>query len=320
MAEDLRNIKPLRFDGRVTVATGAGRGLGREFARLLARRDAAVVANDIGRSKDDRYGAADAEAQRVVEEIESAGGSAIASMADVSDPASSEEIAATAVKSFGGIDIVINNAGILRYAPLEELSSAEFRRTPAVHAGGAFHLSREAWRYFRAAGYGRVANICSSVGVIYGNDNYAAYAAAKGVLMGLTRVTAWEGAPHAILVNALLPNAATRARASVTRLLPMSGDDHDRCAELVAHPAAWLAHEQCSATGNFFAVKSGSMRQVFMSVAEGFQAPRPDEFSPEFIRDNWATIIDRRPAISPTDATEYNQYRHAVYQRLTGLH
>jgi NAD(P)-dependent dehydrogenase (short-subunit alcohol dehydrogenase family) len=323
VAENLHNIKLLRFDGRVAVVTGVGRGLGREFARLLAQRGAAVVVNDAGRSEDDQYGARDAEdddpAQCVIEEIESAGGSAIAITADASDPASGEGIMTTAVRTFGGSDILINNAGILPYAPLEELSSAQFLRTIAVDAGGAFHLSREAWRHFRVAGYGRVVNICSSVCVVYGNDNYAAYASAKGALLHLTRVTAWEGESHGILVNGLLPNAATRARACVAQPLPTSRNDHDRSAELAAHAAAWFAHEQCSATGNFFAVKSGSMGQVLMSVAEGFQAPKPDEFSLELIRDDGA-LIDRRPAISPTDATEYNQYRHTVYERLTGLH
>ena len=320
MAEDRQNSKLLRFDGRVAGVTESGRGLGREFARLLARRGAAVVVNDLGRSEDDQYGARDAEdddaAQRVVEEIESIGGSAIAITADGSDPASGERITTTAVRTFGGSDILINNAGILPYAPLEELSSAQFLRTVAADAGGAFHLSREAWRHFRVAGYGRVVSVC----VVYGNDNYTAYASAKGALLGLTLVTAWEGESHGILVNELLPNAATRARACVAQPLPTSRNDHDRSAELVAHAAAWLAHEQCSATGNFFAVKSGSMRQVFMSVAEGFQAPKPVEFSLELIRDDLATIIDRRPAISPTDATEYNEYRHTVYERLTRLH
>jgi len=160
VAEDPRNSKPLRFDGRVVVVTGAGRRLGREFVRLLARRGATVVGNDICRSEDDQYGARDAEdddaAQRVVEEIESAGGSAIAITADASDPASGERIMTPAVRTFGGSDILINNAGIVPYAPLEELSSAQFLRTIAVDAGGAFHLSREAWRHFHVAGYGRV--------------------------------------------------------------------------------------------------------------------------------------------------------------------
>ena len=289
---------PLRFDGRVAVVTGAGRGLGREFALLLARRGAAVVVNDIGRSRDDeRYltrGANIAEvAQSVVEEISSAGGSAVASTADVSDPTAGEEIVQTAIAAFGGIDIVINNAGILPYAPLEELTSEQFLTTLAVHAGGALHLSRAAWPHFRTRGYGRVANVCSSVGVIYGSDNFAAYGSAKGALMGLTRVTAWEGAPFGILVNGLLPNVATRGQASVMQALPSDGGDDDRSAELVAHAAAWLAHEQCDAHGEFFAVKSGSMREIFMSVAEGFQASKPAEFSLELIRDNWAP--DQRP-------------------------
>jgi NAD(P)-dependent dehydrogenase (short-subunit alcohol dehydrogenase family) len=313
----------LRFDGRVAVVTGAGRGLGREFALLLARRGSAVVVNDIGRSMDqERYDApADTithVAQQVVDEIKASGGSAVASTADVSDPAAAESIVTTAVDAFGGVDIVINNAGILPHAPLEELTPEQFMATLAVHVGGAFHVSRAAWPHFRRHGYGRIVNVCSSVGVVYGADNFAAYGSAKGGLMGLTRVSACEGAQHGILVNGLLPNAATRGRASVTQPLQSSGVDNDRSAELVAHAAAWLAHDQCSANGEFFAAKSGSMREIFMSVAEGFQAKRPEEFSLELIQENWSTIRDRRPALSPTDASEYNDYRQAVFDRVTG--
>jgi NAD(P)-dependent dehydrogenase (short-subunit alcohol dehydrogenase family) len=313
----------LRFDGRVAVITGAGRGLGREFALLLARRGSAVVVNDIGRSRDhERYGApADTStdvAQQVVDEIKASGGSAAANTADVSDPAAAESIVTTAVDAFGRIDILINNAGILPYASLEELTPEQFMATLAVHVGGAFHVSRAAWPHFRRNGYGRIVNVCSSVGIVYGADNYAAYGSAKGGLMGLTRVSAQEGAHHGILVNGLLPNAATRGRASVTQPLRSTGVDDEQSAELVAHAAAWLAHDQCSASGEFFAVKSGSMREIFVSVAEGFQARRPGEFSLELIQENWSTIRDRRPALSPTDANQYNDYRQAVFYRVTG--
>jgi NAD(P)-dependent dehydrogenase (short-subunit alcohol dehydrogenase family) len=313
----------LRFDGRVAVVTGAGRGLGREFALLLARRGSAVVVNDIGRSMDQERYDASADtitqvAQQVVDEIKASGGSAVASTADVSDPAAAASIVTTAVDAFGGVDIVINNAGILPHASLEELTPEQFMATLAVHVGGAFHVSRAVWPHFRRHGYGRIVNVCSSIGVVYGADNYAAYGSAKGGLMGLTRVSACEGAQHGILVNGLLPNAATRGRASVTQALQSSGVDNDRSAELVAHAAAWLAHDQCSASGEFFAAKSGSMREIFMSVAEGFQAKRPEEFSLELIQENWSTIRDRRPALSPTDASQYNDYRQAVFDRVTG--
>jgi NAD(P)-dependent dehydrogenase (short-subunit alcohol dehydrogenase family) len=313
----------LRFDGRVAVITGAGRGLGREFALLLARRGSAVVVNDIGYSRDhERYGAsADTStdvARQVVDEIKASGGSAAASTADVSDPAAAESIVTTAVDAFGRIDIVINNAGILPYASLEELTPEQFMATLAVHVGGAFHVSRAAWPHFRRNGYGRIVNVCSSVGIVYGADNYAAYGSAKGGLMGLTRVSAQEGAHHGILVNGLLPNAATRGRASVTQPLRSTGVDDDRSAVLVAHAAAWLAHDQCSASGEFFAVKSGSMREIFVSVAEGFQAQCPEDFSVELIQENWSAIRDRRPALSPTDADQYNDYRQAVFYRVTG--
>ena len=202
----------------------------------------------------------------------------------------------TAVRTFGGSDILVNNAGILPYALAQGLSSVQSLRTIAVDASGAFHLSREAWRHFRVAGYGRGVNVCSSVCGVYGDDNYAAYTSAKCALLGLARVTAWAGESHGILVNGLPPNAATRARACVAQPLPTSRNDHDRSAERVVHTAAWLTQEQCSVTDNFFAVKSGSMCQVFMAVAEGFQALKPEEFSLELIRDRWArlSIADQR--------------------------
>jgi NAD(P)-dependent dehydrogenase (short-subunit alcohol dehydrogenase family) len=213
---------------------------------------------------------------------------------------------------------VINNAGILPYASLEELTPEQFMATLAVHVGGAFYVSRAAWPHFRRHRYGRIVNVCSSVGIVYGADNYAAYGSAKGGLMGLTRVSAQEGAHHGILVNGLLPHAATRGRASVNTPMHSSAATSDRSAELVAHAAAWLAHDQCSASGEFFAVKSGSMREIFVSVAEGFQARRPGEFSLELIQENWSTIRDRRPVLSPTDANQYNDYRQAVFYRVTG--
>jgi NAD(P)-dependent dehydrogenase (short-subunit alcohol dehydrogenase family) len=311
----------LRFDGRVAAITGAGRGLGREFALMLARRGAAVVVNDIGRSRDEtRYGAssdgADV-AQSVVAEIEAAGGTAVANLADVSKDGEAASIVTDAIERFGRIDIVINNAGILPYAPLDELTSDQFFATLAVHVGGAFHVTKAAWPHFRSNGYGRVINVCSSVGVVYGNDNYAAYAAAKGGLMGLTRVTAWEGTAHGIVANGLLPNAATRGRASVRQPMPGDGDPNDeQSVARAAAAAAWLSHEQCEASGEFFAVKDGSMRQIFMSVAEGFQATDPGQFSPELIRENWDTISDRRAALSPSSAVEYNRYRQSVYERV----
>jgi NAD(P)-dependent dehydrogenase (short-subunit alcohol dehydrogenase family) len=315
------NRKLLDFEGRVAAITGAGRGLGREFALLLARRGAAVVVNDIGRSRDEtRYGeegGATDVAHAVVAEIAAEGGTAIANVADISEDYEARSIVEDAVDQFGRIDIVINNAGILPYAPLEELNSEQFFATLAVHVGGAFHVTRAAWPHFRSSGYGRVVNICSSVGVVYGNDNYAAYASAKGALMGLTRVAAWEGAAYGVVANGLLPNAATRGRASVRAPLPGQSNaaDHESAGRAAA-AAAWLSHEQCGASGEFFAVKDGSMRQVFMSVAEGFQAADPSQFSPELIRDNWNTIQDRRPASSPTTAVEYNLYRQSVYDRI----
>jgi NAD(P)-dependent dehydrogenase (short-subunit alcohol dehydrogenase family) len=311
----------VRFDGRVAVVTGAGRGLGREFALLLAARGARVVVNDIGLSADAaRYSAADTAEHRLVarhvaEEITDGGGQAVANTSDVSDPAGGSGIINDALDAFGRVDIVINNAGVLPYAPFDELTFADMSKAFAVHVGGAFNVTRAAWPHLREQGYGRVINVASSVGIVYGNQNYAAYAAAKGALLGLTRVMAFEGAPLGIKANGLLPNAQTRGSSSVLAV-QNAADEVIRSPALVAPAACWLAHEQCDATGEFFAVKAGGMRKIFISAAEGFQASAPARFSPEMIRDNWSQVCDRRPAISPTTEAEYNAFRNDQYRRV----
>lgn len=313
----------VRFDGRVAVVTGGGRGLGREFALLLAARGAQVVVNDIGLSADaDRYSSGDAEqhrlaAQHVTEEIIAGGGRAVANTSDVSDPSGGGAIVDDALKAFGHVDIVINNAGVVPYAPLDELTFADMSRAFAVHAGGAFNVARAAWPHFREQGYGRVINVGSSVGIVYGNQNFAAYAAAKGAVLGLTRVMAFEGAPLGIKVNGLLPNAQTRGSGSV-QAVQNAADELIRSPALVAPAACWLAHEECDANGEFFAVKAAGIRKIFVSAAEGFQAADPEHFSPEVIRANWPQVSDRRPAISPTTEAEYNAFRNAQYRRVVG--
>jgi NAD(P)-dependent dehydrogenase (short-subunit alcohol dehydrogenase family) len=290
---------------------------------LLAARGARVVVNDVGLSADaDRYSTGDTAehrlvAQHVADEITGRGGQAVANASDVSDPSGSRAIIDDALEAFGRVDIVINNAGVLPYAPFDELTFADVGKALAVHAGGAFNVTRAAWPHFREQGYGRVINVASSVGIVYGNQNYAAYAAAKGALLGLTRVMAFEGAPLGINANGLLPNARTRGSNSVLAV-QNAADELIRSPALVAPAACWLAHEQCDANGEFFAVKAAGMRKIFISAAEGFQAPVPERFSPEMIRDHWAQVCDRQPAISPTTEAEYNAFRNDHYRRVVG--
>lgn len=311
-------MSDLRFDGRVAVVTGSGRGLGREFALLLARRGAAVVVNDIGHSSDASRYAADAGpanvADEVADEIRALGGSAIASTADVSSPDSAHTIIDDAVGHFGRIDIVINNAGVVITAPFAELTPADIDRCFGVHVRGAFLVSRASWTHMTKAGYGRILNVVSVDGVLFGNVKHAAYDAAKGGLAGLTRAMAVEGSGLGISVNGLLPGAMTRGHASVDPAL----SPHrliDMRPELVAPAAAFLVHEQCPVTGRFYAASSGRMGRVFTAAVEGFQ-DKPDDFSPESVRDHWDVIDAPENFVVPDRTQDFNHMRTRVFRRV----
>jgi NAD(P)-dependent dehydrogenase (short-subunit alcohol dehydrogenase family) len=298
-------MSELRFDGRVAVVSGAGRGLGREFALLLAARGAAVVVNDIGVSADtDRYDpdrndgavpadvAADAArrdvAQDVVDEIVATGGRAVANTADISDPAQAATIVGDAMASFGRIDIVVNNAGVVITHPLAELSDDDLRLTHAVHVRGAVNILRAALPRLREQGYGRVVNIASVEGGVIGSPGFEAYAAAKGALIGLTRHL---GDSADVLVNAVLPGGRTRAAMRSGR---RRDDGVDRSAATVAPPVAWLCHEDCDVTGRLFAVSAASVRQITTKVAAGYHGSDP--LSVEDIAAHWAEITARTDA------------------------
>ena len=214
----------IRFDGLVAVVTGAGRGLGRSFAMALAERGASVVVNDIGVSADaDRYARLGVEAADfgtdalaanvadvVVDEIRSRGGSAESDTSDVSNEHTAASIINRAVSRFGRIDIIVNNAGVVPYAPFEESTLEDLQMALNVHIGGTFNVTRAAWPIMREQKLGRVLNVCSIEGVLVGNAGFAAYAAAKGGLMGLTRSLAAEGAPLGIGVKGLLTGETNR--------------------------------------------------------------------------------------------------------------
>lgn len=305
----------LRFDGKVAAVTGAGRGLGREFALALAARGAAVVVNDIGSSADaQRYGdeAKQDPAAEVAQTIVARGGRARANTASVSDAKGAASIIDDALEAFGRIDIVINNAGVVITDDFESLTVAALTACYDVHVKGAFQVSQRAWRPMREQGGGRILNVCSVDGIVFGNLRHAAYDAAKGGLAGLTRAMAIEGEPHGIVVNGLLPGAYTRGQKSVDpSLSPVNLIDMRP--ELVAPSACWLVHEACALNGAFFASSSGRIGRVFTGVAAGFQ-DEPDRYSLERIRDHQEIAHSYEPYVSPRTTQEFNEFRIGLFR------
>ena len=198
----------VRFDGRVAIVTGAGGGLGRTYALDLAQRGAAVVVNDLGGTFDGK-GSSTSMADTVVEEIRAAGGKAVASYDSVATAAGGEAIVQKAIDAFGRVDVLINNAGTLRNAPLDTLPDSTLDAMLEVHLKGAFYVTRPAFRRMKAQRYGRILFASSAAG-IFGNDDQSAYGAAKAGTVGLMNVLSQEGKAHGVFCNALLPTAASR--------------------------------------------------------------------------------------------------------------
>ncbi|AKS32575.1 SDR family NAD(P)-dependent oxidoreductase [Mycolicibacterium goodii] len=259
-------MNELRFDDRVAVVTGAGRGLGREYALLLAARGAKVVINDAGVSltgEDPETGPAHA----VVDEIVAAGGHAVASTDSVASAAGGRAIVDTALERYGRIDILIHNAGNVRRGSLRQLDDADFDAVLDVHLRGAYHVVRPAFPVMCDAGYGRVV-LTSSIGGVYGNHDVANYAAAKAGILGLCNVVALEGAADGVTCNAIIPGAVTRmAEGLDTSAYPPMGP------ELVAPAVGWLAHETCSVTGEYFVAIAGRIARAVISESPGVYQP-----------------------------------------------
>jgi len=247
----------LRFDEQVAVIIGAGGGLGKQYALLLASRGARIVVNDIGGSVTGD-GANSEAAEAVAEEIRQRGGEAVADSRSVTSPEAGMAIIDTALRSWGRMDIVINNAGIVRDAPFEDMSADRLQPLLDVHLKGAFHVTRPAWEVMREQRYGWVLNTCSAAGIL-GAEHMSNYGAAKTGLIGFTRVLAAEGADHNIKVNAIAPIAYTRMLA---HSVDGAGQQDDASAQavlddlvgqyfqkldpaLVAPVVAFLTHRDC---------------------------------------------------------------------------
>ncbi|MFK4105190.1 SDR family NAD(P)-dependent oxidoreductase [Streptomyces sp. NPDC019531] len=286
------------FDGRVAVVTGAGRGIGRAHARLLAARGAKVVVNDLGGSMEGE-GTDTGPAQKVVDEIRAAGGEAVADTHDVSTEAGGKAIVDSAIENFGRIDILVNNAGIIRWAGLPDIDLDNLERHLAVHLIGSFNTLRAAWPHFVEQSYGRVV-LTTSSGVL-GLPNNLSYAAAKGGTIGLARSAKLAGEPHNIKVNLIAPAAMTRMGGGPEEEpeQPAEGQPY-MPSEAVAPMVAYLAHESCPVSGEIYTAGAGRFARLFIASTEGYT----HEGGPASIEDiagNWDAVNDEKGYYVPAD-------------------
>ena len=277
------------FEGRVAVVTGAGRGIGRAHALLLAKRGASVVVNDLGGSMEG-VGADSEPASAVAAEIHAAGGVAIADTSDVSTAEGAQALVDAAKSAFRRVDILINNAGIIRWAGFPNADADNLAAHLAVHVAGSFNTARAAWPHMVEERYGRIV-MTSSAGV-FGLPVNLSYATAKAAVIGLTRSLSTAGAAHDILVNVIAPAATTRM-ASDTASEPMPP-------ELVAPMVAFLAHEDCPVSGEIYSAGAGRFARIFIAETAGYVHPAPDP-TIEDIAEHWAMINDETGYSVPAD-------------------
>ncbi|MDG4665738.1 SDR family NAD(P)-dependent oxidoreductase [Mycobacterium sp. 236(2023)] len=307
----------LRFDGRVAVVTGGGRGLGRAYALLLAAQGAKVVVNDPGGALDGGSGgrADTGPAYDVVREIIDAGGEAVANTDSVASPEGGQAIIATAVDRFGGVDILVHNAGIVRRASLTTMTYDDFDAVLDVHLRGAFHVVRPAFPVMCDAEYGRIV-LTSSIGGLYGNHDVANYAVAKAGVIGLSNVAAMEGAAHNVKSNVIVPAAVTRMAEGIdTSAYPPMGP------ELVAPVVGYLAHESCSATGEMFVALAGRVATAVITESPGVYRP---SWTMAEVGEHLAAIRDRTEPVTfpvvPDGHNDHIRYSFGMASRRGAAH
>jgi NAD(P)-dependent dehydrogenase (short-subunit alcohol dehydrogenase family) len=295
------------FDGRVAIVTGAGRGIGRAHAMLLAERGAKVVVNDLGGTKEGT-GADPEPAHTVVAEITDAGGTAIAETSDIGTVAGCRALVDTAVTEFGRIDIVVNNAGISIWAGPEEADAANLDRTLAVHVGGSYHTTLAAWPYMAKQGYGRVV-MTTSTGMFGLPDNLT-YATAKGAVIGLARSLTVAGKDLDIKVNILAPAALTRKGSLKSSLdAQRAGPPPEWMGtEMVSPMMAFLAHQACPVSGEIFGAGAGRFTRLFIAETPGYVHSGSDRPTIEDVADNWDTICDQAGYYVPLDLHDWSAH------------
>jgi NAD(P)-dependent dehydrogenase (short-subunit alcohol dehydrogenase family) len=285
----------IAFDGRVAIVTGAGGGLGRAYALELARRGARVVVNDLGGSRDGA-GHSDAAAQ-VVEEIGREGGTAIANGASVTDFEAIEAMVAEAEERWGGVHILINNAGILRDKSFANMSMEDFRAVVDVHLIGSANCTKAVWETMRKQAYGRILMTSSSTG-LYGNFGQSNYGAAKLGLAGLAKTLHLEGAKYNIRVNTLAPTAATRMTEDIfpSHLLAAFNPDN-------VVPAALFLVSEAAPSNVIVGAGGGVVQAAYVTLTPGYALPAGSR-TVEEVAANWEQISSREGEIVPQSGAE----------------
>lgn len=299
------------FGGHVVIVTGGGRGLGRLYALEFARRGASVVVNDLGGSVIGE-GSDHSVAAQVVEEIERAGGTAVASHASVADPDGGEAIVRTALDRFGRLDAVVSNAGIFQTMGFDQLTPADWRRMLTVHLDGGFYLSQPAFRVMKAQGYGRFVFISSSAG-FFGQAEAAHYAAAKAGLLGLTNVLAIEGAPYGILANTVLPTGHSRMVTATVEGMDQIPEVSTFLKaiepELVVPMVVFLASRSCNFTHHNYSACAGRYARAFVGLGEGWYA-EPG---------SGPTADDIEAHLAEISATQPHTVPESIYDEVAGI-
>ena len=301
----------ISFENRVAIVTGAGGGLGRTYALELARRGARVVVNDLGGSRDGT-GHSDA-ALKVVEEIEAAGGTAMSNGGNVAEFAQMEEMIARAKEKWGGVHVLINNAGILRDKSFAKMTMEDFELVVKVHLIGSANATKAVWETMREQNYGRILMTASSTG-LFGNFGQANYGAAKLGLAGLTKTLYLEGAKNNIRVNTLSPVAGTR----MTEDLGMPEAFFKALAPENVTPAAVYLVSEDAPTNMIVGAGAGVYQAAFVTLTPGTFLP-PEDRTPEGIAAHWARIIDRTGETTPQSGSEQSQSIVAQLGRMGAL-
>ena len=286
------------FEGRVAIVTGAGRGIGRAHALLLAARGARVVVNDLGGSMEG-VGADATPASAVAEQIVAAGGTAVADHHDVASVAGADALVATAAERFGRVDVLVNNAGIIRWAGFPKADADNLAAHLGVHVAGSFNTARATWPHMVGQGYGRIVMTASSG--MFGLPTNLAYATAKAGTVGLMRSLATAGVEHGIKVNCIAPAAFTR----------MAGQPADApgaaemAPELVAPMVALLAHEACPVNGEMYAAGAGRFARIFLATTPGY-VYRGTGVTMEDVAAHWDAINEETGYTVPADLKEWS--------------